>query len=231
LALIADGMGGHAAGEVASQLAAEAVLRTYYAQSARNPAAALRRAFMAANQEVHQAARRNAACAGMGTTCTALAIVGGKAYVAHVGDSRLYLLRDGALRQLTDDHSLVGELVRGGQLSPEQARRHGARNVILRALGRHAAVDVAVLRRPLTLAAGDRFLLCSDGLSDLVTDETMAGILGEAEPEEACRRLIACAMEAGGSDNVTAGVFTIGAARTQQPVRATRMLRLAEAEP
>jgi PPM family protein phosphatase len=229
IALVADGMGGHAAGEVASDIAAMTIPRAYYDQRAADPHTALRRAFQAANDAIHRAAQQDPACRSMGTTCTALAITGGRAYAAHVGDSRLYLFRDGRLTQLTQDHSLVGDLLRAGEITPEQARSHFARNIILRALGLHPTVEVSLLHRPVALRAGDRFLLCSDGLTDLVPNEAIRSILATPEPDAACRRLVERALEAGGTDNITAGVFVVGPPMARPAARATRTHQVMEA--
>ncbi|HJU18571.1 MAG TPA: Stp1/IreP family PP2C-type Ser/Thr phosphatase [Stellaceae bacterium] len=215
LAIVADGMGGHAAGEVASRIAAETVRRLYY-ELGGPPPDVLRTALAAANKAIYQRSATDPACAGMGTTCTVLALRGGNAYLAHIGDSRAYLLRDGALRQISEDHSLVAQLVRDGALSAEEAARSPQRHVILRALGTEPTAEPAVWAQGLPLRPGDAFVLCSDGLTDLVDDRTLAGIVGRLPPCEACEALIAAALAAGGTDNVSVGVFLIGPAR-QQP--------------
>jgi len=211
LALVADGMGGHAAGEVASAIAAEVVSRTYYSRLG-DRHVALRYAFQAANRIINEAARADDRCVGMGTTCTALAIKDGFAYAASVGDSRLYLLRAGQITQVTEDHSLVMAMVKAGALSAEEARSHPSRNVILRALGTQSKVDVDVWPEPLQLHPGDRFVLCSDGLSDLVDDQTIERLALNQEPLEASRALIDAALTAGGYDNITVGIFILAPA-------------------
>lgn len=217
LIFVADGMGGHAAGEVASRMAAETVRRVYYEHDA-PPPAALRRAFEQANRAVHAAAQDDDRLQGMGTTCTALVIRGAEAFTAHVGDSRLYRLHEGAFRQLSEDHSLVGEMLRGGLLTEEDARHHEDRNVITRALGLHATVDVSVSSTAMPVQAGDRFVLCSDGLYDLVDDHEIADAVGHAAPHEAAAQLIDLANARGGYDNITVGVVRIDArASTTRP--------------
>ncbi|MFI4988619.1 MAG: protein phosphatase 2C domain-containing protein [Alphaproteobacteria bacterium] len=208
LALVADGMGGHAAGEVASLLAAETVLRVYFADGAAPPAA-LAAGFAAANRAIYERSRDDPVCAGMGTTCTAIALVGDQGFLAHVGDSRAYLLRDRALTQISHDDSLVGEMVRMGKISPEEARHRADRNVILKALGTAPSVEPAIWREGRPLRAGDVFVLCSDGLSDLVENAAIGDTIARLPPAEACEALIASALAAGGHDNVSVGVFAV----------------------
>ena len=173
LMLVADGMGGHAAGEVASALAVETVRRVYYEHS--GPVSqVLASAFLAANRAILSWAENNPECKGMGTTCTAVAVRNGDAWLAHVGDSRAYLLRDGVMTQLSDDQTLVAQMVREGQLTPEQAQNSPISNVILQALGANADIAHVVWSDPLRLAAGDILVLCTDGLSGIVPDATIA---------------------------------------------------------
>ena len=208
LVVVADGMGGHSAGEVASGMAADVVARVYY-ETRGEPAQALRRAVEEANRQIHQAAAEDAAKHGMGTTCTALALCRGQAYAAHVGDSRLYMLRGGRLYQLSEDHSAVNEMVKLGIITKEQARTHEDKNVILRALGTTPEVEVSVLE-PFAVREGDRYLLCSDGLHDLVLEDEIASILSETEDIHAAgERLITLAKERGGHDNITVGIIAI----------------------
>jgi protein phosphatase len=222
LALVADGMGGHAAGEVASAMAADIILRTYYATPGGDRHGALRQAFQDANRRIHAVAAADPACRGMGTTCTALALLGRRAYVAHVGDSRLYLARGGRIRQLTTDHSLVMELVRAGHINRQQARCRSDRNIILRALGTRPDIDVELWQAPIAVQPGDRFLLCSDGLTDLVPDAEIGRALHALAPAEACRSLLGQAINAGGHDNVTVGVFIAEAPGRSASARDTR---------
>jgi protein phosphatase len=208
LVVVADGMGGHSAGEVASQMAADVVSRLYY-DSPREPGAALKGAVEEANRRIHEAAAADAAKHGMGTTCTALALCAGTAYAAHVGDSRLYMLRAGQLYQLSEDHSAVNEMVKLGIITKEQARTHEDKNVILRALGTTPDVEVSVIE-PFAVREGDRYLLCSDGLHDLVLEHEIAAVLTESEDVHAAgERLITMAKERGGHDNITVGIIRI----------------------
>lgn len=215
LMMVADGMGGHATGEVASEIAVETVRRVYYELAGPVPHV-LASAFLAANRAILSWAESNPECKGMGTTCTAVAIRDDQAWLAHVGDSRAYLLRDGVMTQLSDDQTLVAQMVREGQLTPEQAHNSPVSNVILQALGSNAEVTPVVWSDPLRLAAEDVLILCTDGLSGVVPDETIAQHAGRLPPDEACEALIKAAHAAGAPDNVSVGVFRIVSA-TDRP--------------
>jgi protein phosphatase len=202
LLLVADGMGGHLAGEVASQLAADTVHHIYFATPG-PPGDALVRAFHAANRVVHCLAEEQPRFTGMGTTGTALVLCGGLAFSANVGDSRIYLVRDGAIRQMTSDDSPVGVLVRQGLISAADARHHADKHVIHRAIGAAPAVTVSTWDEPLALRGGDRFLLCSDGLHDVVDEEEILIAVRANTPDVACEQLVALARKRGGYDNIT----------------------------
>jgi serine/threonine protein phosphatase PrpC len=178
-----------------------------------------------ANRRIHEAAAADESKHGMGTTCTALALCQGRAHAAHVGDSRLYMLRAGQLYQLSEDHSAVNEMVKLGIITKEQARTHEDKNVILRALGTTPEVEVSGLE-PFAVREGDRYLLCSDGLHDLVLEDEIASILSETEDiHSAGERLIALAKERGGHDNITvglAGVQSAGRGPGSENLRTTR---------
>ncbi len=198
LVAVADGMGGHRAGEVASATALEA-LRAAVASG--QP---LRDAIEGANDAVLEKSVSDQELAGMGTTLTA-GMLGTDGYlvVGHVGDSRAYLVRDGELTQITDDHSLVEEMVRGGELTREQAEVHPRRSIITRALGIDPEVEVD--EYPIELRPGDRILFCSDGLTTMVRPDEIAGILSrEQDPKRAAQLLVDAANAAGGEDNITA---------------------------
>ncbi len=223
LVLVADGMGGHAAGEVASAAAADVIARVYY-ESAAPPPDALRAAFLEANRVIHEGARQQEGLNGMGTTCTALVLRSGEAWAAHVGDSRLYRCRAGRIERLTEDHSVVSEMVREGLITEEEARHHDQRNVITRALGIHAEVEPTVREAPLALRAGDVFLLSSDGLYDLVEEDEIADIVRQPDIHAAASGLVALANERGGHDNITVGLVHVRAAEGEAEAeeRATR---------
>lgn len=205
LIIVADGMGGHSAGEVASGLAVDVVSRAYYEDDG-DPRSALENAFHEANKAIHKAAESDPGKNGMGTTCTALVLQNGTAISAHIGDSRLYLVREDSIYLMTEDHSAVMEMVKAGLITLEQARHHPEKNVILRAMGSHAEVEVSTWKEPFPVRAGDRFLLCSDGLYDLVEDEEIRRIVMLSTPQTACENLIALAKERGGHDNITVGI-------------------------
>jgi protein phosphatase len=220
---VADGMGGHAAGEVASQVAVEAFESS--TSTGVDDEDDVVEAVRAANQAVLDRAEDEPELAGMGTTLTALALVPGPAdgsgpgelVIANVGDSRAYLFRDGDLTQLTRDHSLVEDLVQEGRLSPEEARTHPQRNILTRVLGNDSEVEPDVFRAD--PVRGDRYLLCSDGLSNEVDEERTAAVLRRlADPDDAARELVRLANENGGRDNITVVVVDVvdddGRART-----------------
>lgn len=198
---VADGMGGHLAGEVASSMAVDAVRRMAAKHDAPS-IAVLRDTVQDAHREILDRALTSPACSGMGTTLSLLWRGGSYVYIAHVGDSRIYRQRGGRLEQITQDHSLVAEMVRGGLITAEQARTHPRRNIITRALGTQGdnAPDLlAADRKP-----GDLWLLCTDGLTGMVSDGDIARTLKETDDlDAAADSLLAQALDAGGRDNVT----------------------------
>lgn len=197
---VADGMGGHRAGEVASAAAVRAVEESF------GGGAPLAEAVAVANAEVFAQARANPEMRGMGTTVTAVQVGQQSWHFAHVGDSRAYLFRDGQLTQVTEDHSLVEELVREGRLTPEEAAVHPQRSIITRALGVDEAVDVDTY--DVDLYAGDRVLMCSDGLTSMLRDASISKILkAQADPQAAADKLVDAANDAGGEDNITVVVI------------------------
>ena len=197
---VADGMGGHRGGNVASALTIESIRE---ARPAWDPSGdPLVQAVRRANRVVFERAAGDSNLRGMGTTVTVLQTSGSEAIVAHVGDSRAYLLREGELRQLTHDHTLVQQMADEGKISEEEARVHPARNIITRSLGVDEDVDVDELR--LDLRAGDRVLLCTDGLTGMLDPDEIRQILeGEEDPQAAADTLVDLAVERGGDDNVT----------------------------
>ena len=199
--LVADGMGGHQAGEVASRGAVETAIERYYADTSRDVGKSLVRAVQAANRQIHAQAQTDPSKSGMGTTLVAAVILGRKVYVANVGDSRAYLINRASMAQITEDHSWVEEQVRAGLLTPEQAKRHPQRNLVTRALGSKPSVDVDLFEGE--VSTGDAILLCSDGLTGRVEDHEIAAIVRDHSPNEAARLLVAAANERGGSDNIT----------------------------
>jgi len=209
LLVVADGMGGSLAGEVASQLAVDCVLREYQ-DGEDSILEDLRRAVESANQIVHDQSVAYPDLRGMGTTCTAVVLRGPEAYLAHVGDSRAYLVRKGSIRQLTQDHSLVAQLVQHRQLTAEQAKSDPRSNVVTRSVGVGAAVEVDAERVKDPLVMGDTVLLCTDGLHGLVRDEEIAAAASQSDLEKACHELIDLAKERGGHDNITVVIARLG---------------------
>jgi|SRR5581483_3681372 len=202
LLAVADGMGGHLAGEVASQLAIEVLPRAYEHHAATAPAAALRSAAEEANRAVWDAGQTDAAHIGMGTTLVAALLRAGLLVVAHVGDSPAFLVRDMVAHRLTRDHSWVAEAVARGQLDQEEAEQHPYRHVLTRALGSVPEVLVD-LSEELTLEPDDVVVLCSDGLLRHVREEEMARVVTERSAQAAAETLVDLANERGGEDNIT----------------------------
>ena len=203
---IADGMGGAKAGEVAAALAADALRETGDGGSGEEAVVTL---IQEANRRVYQRATEDAAASGMGTTMTVALLENGRVRIGHVGDSRAYLIRDGELSQLTDDHSLVGELVRSGKLAPEDAETHPQRSVITRVLGTDPDVDVDTVT--VETRSGDLFLLCSDGLYSMVGNDRILELVerNRRDLDAAAKALVAAANKGGGDDNITVVAFEI----------------------
>jgi PPM family protein phosphatase len=202
---VADGLGGHQGGEVASAAAVEALGAVDGRQfpEPAEAARALAEAIREANTAILDRAAGDPELWGMGTTVTAAAVAGERfLQLAHVGDSRAYLLRDGTLDQLTTDHTVVGELVRRGRLTPDQAAVHPERSILTRAVGLDPRILVDT-PDPVDLQPGDRLLLCSDGLTEAVDDDRIAELLAAADGGDACQALIDAANAAGGPDNIT----------------------------
>lgn len=201
LFVVADGMGGHRAGDFASSFAVEVLLATIREDKNLNPVKIIRTAIETANSRLLVEAAENEDMSGMGTTIVLVTIVGDYAYVANVGDSRLYLIDDRKITQITKDHSLVEEMVRMGEITRDDARNHPDKNIITRALGAGKDVDVDFF--DIRLAAGNVLLLCSDGLSNMVSDEDIRRVVSTSETlEEMGSRLISMANDNGGKDNI-----------------------------
>jgi serine/threonine protein phosphatase PrpC len=216
LVVVADGMGGHAGGEVASSTSVQTI-GEYFGSSNEAPAVLLRGAFEAANERVFRMGNERPDLFGMGTTAVAVLLgADGTAWVAHVGDSRAYRLHLGELERLTDDHSWVQEQVRMERITPEEAEVHPRRNALLRSIGVDPGVEVDV--RQVQIEAGDRLLLCSDGLWGEVDDQTIAGVLASEDPQQGVRRLVELANQAGGHDNVTVAVVALPGGAATQPL-------------
>jgi serine/threonine protein phosphatase PrpC len=211
LVVVADGMGGHIGGQIASGLAVDALREAFLDKRAPgDPRAVLVEGFTRAQQAILDAAVERPDLSGMGTTCTAGIIHGGELTYGHIGDSRLYLLRDGWLTQLTEDHTLVNHLVKAGAITPAQASQHDKRNVLTAALGmRSEEVAADFSNEPVRLQESDVIVFASDGLYGLVTNEEIRSTVQTKSPYEACRTLVNLARERGGPDNITVQIIKI----------------------
>ena len=207
--MVADGMGAHAVGELASKLACDNIPHNYNKMKAIPPADAITKAYKEVGTLIHGRASANREFQGMGTTCSTLLLLPEGALIAHIGDSRVYRVRQHRIDQLSFDHSLAWELVRRNHLSPEEATRAVPRNVITRSLGPDPNIEVDI-EGPLPLEIGDVFLLCSDGLSGHIEDEELGLFAANFHPKDACRYLIALANLRGGQDNITAVIARYG---------------------
>ena len=216
---VADGLGGHLGGEVASRVAVDTLTEETKGDGPDEGIPdRLRSAIQRANAEVSERASKDQRLSGMGTTITAVIAGHDRVFLGHVGDSRAYLLRDGELRALTEDHSLVQRMVREGRLTPEQAEIHPQRSVLTRALG--IDDDLEVDQATVEVTAGDRLLLCSDGLTSMVADELIRKILeGHDDPQAASQALVEAANAAGGQDNITTVVLDVQEAAEPAPAQ------------
>jgi len=209
LFMVADGMGAHAVGELASKMACDLIPHNYMKAKSGTAGEAISKAFRDVSRLINGRAAVNRDFQGMGTTCSALLLLPEGALVAHVGDSRVYRVRDGRIDQLSFDHSLVWELIRRNHLTAEQAKVSIPKNVITRSLGPEADIEVD-LEGPLAVQPGDAFLLCSDGLSGPVTDPELGAFAGNFHPRDACRYLLQLANLRGGYDNITVQIVRLG---------------------
>jgi serine/threonine protein phosphatase PrpC len=206
LFIVADGMGGHRAGREASRLAVETLAETYYSAPEKDVTMSLKRAFEAANSRIYQKSITDPSCSGMGTTCTVLVLKDGTAIAGHIGDSRIYRITRRKVVQVTQDHSRVAELVRRSIITKEQARTHPERSQLYRALGTRPTAEVDYVS-PFRLPRSCHFLLCTDGLSNLVDEDEMHSLVMARSPREACDALVELANERGGTDNITVQVI------------------------
>lgn len=207
LYVLADGVGGAAAGEIVSRYAVDRIVYGYYQDADGTPSGRLRRAIEAANADVYARNRLRADQREMATTVVAAIILGDQLTVANVGDSRAYLVRPDGIEQITSDHSLVAEMVLEGAITPKQAETHPYRHVILRSVGSHATVKVDIFS--CQLALGYVVVLCSDGLTRQVSDEEIAALARAHPPCQAAQRLVALANARGGEDNITVSISRI----------------------
>ena len=202
LAIVADGVGGNAGGEVASSMAVNAIRQCYYDDAESSSLSnSLGRSLRVANHQIVEVSNTTPEYHGMATTCTALVLTQEQVLIAHVGDSRAYRLRGSDFVQLTKDHSLVNELLGKGLITEEESKNHPQGNVITRALGSQDEVEVDIVELP--VERGDCFCLCSDGLSNMVSDQTIAETLYSKSPNESCEILVELARQRGGYDNIS----------------------------
>jgi len=210
LAVVADGMGGYEGGQEASRLAVETVCQSYSAAES-DPQAALLAALQLAHDRIQEYARQHPELLGMGTTCTAVSVTSGNLYFAHVGDSRLYLVRGSVISRLTRDHSYVNRLVENGLIRPEDAESHPQRHILIAALVVGTELVPDCPERPWTLQKDDTLVLCSDGLWGSVSDKEIQKAASSTSPDGACRKLVDLAKERGGPDNITIQILRIAA--------------------
>jgi PPM family protein phosphatase len=209
LAVVADGMGGYEGGQEASRLAVETLVEVYRDSGGDDPQAALVEALQAAHEQIRQYSFAHPELRGMGTTCTAAAIVQDALYYVHVGDTRLYLIRDGQITRVTRDHSYVGRLVESGIISQEEAETHPQRNILTAALGTNPDLIMDSPGQPEPLRPEDVLLICSDGLWGLVRDSEILDAVENKSAEQAGRELIELARERGGPDNITVEILRL----------------------
>lgn len=209
LAIVADGMGGYEGGQEASRLAVDTVRELYDRDFRGDPKRTLVSAFQSAHENILRFALEHPQFYGMGTTCTAVAILGSQLAFAHVGDSRLYLVRGGSITRLTRDHSYVNRLVETGIVRSEDAESHPQRHILTAALGSGPEIIPDVPEEVITLEQGDLLILCTDGLWSLVSDQELAEVARKYPPREACLRLVQMAIERDAPDNVTVQILRV----------------------
>ena len=207
--VVCDGMGGHVGGATASQTAIKCILQYFEQEVNPNPIVALEKAISFANQQIFGLAQQDPSLKGMGTTCTVLLCKKDKIYIAHVGDSRIYINTDNKLYRITKDHSFVQKLVDAGQLEDSEMETHPRKNELTKALGIAANVEVEVAENPILPKSGDKFLMCSDGLCGLVNDLTIANTINNTVGLDAVNELIQLAENAGGNDNISVDIIDI----------------------
>jgi serine/threonine protein phosphatase PrpC len=208
LLMVADGMGGHKGGQVASSLAVDVVRNKFLEADSDDARSVLIDSFQAAHRTIIEASHDSTDLDGMGTTCCAAILKNGQLVFGSIGDSRLYLIREGSVQPLTEDHTVVNALIKQGVLSPEEARHHEQRNVLTAALGSEAST-IAGDFNSIPVQAGDTFLMCSDGLHGLVTDQEMGEVVDSQPLTDACRQLIELAKDRGGPDNITVQLLRV----------------------
>lgn len=225
LALVADGMGGHSSGEIASKMAADIIARNYF-DANHAVLNSLNRAFEKANKTIFQKADRNPALKGMGTTCTAVILLNDQIYLGHVGDSRAYLFKGDKLIQLSNDHTYVQHLLDTGKISQEESLSHPQRNVITRAMGTAPKLQADFSRHALSFEQGDKLLICSDGLYEYIKSEELKEILSAENLNESAQSLINLAKQRGGHDNISVLIAETFSTNAEQAAKQTQKIQL-----
>ncbi len=210
IAVVADGMGGYEGGQEASRIAVETIQQLCTSAEGDNPQQLLLEGLKTAHQKIQEYANEHPALMGMGTTCTAIALVKTHLYYAHIGDSRLYLLRGEKLSRITHDDSYVNRLVETGVICPEEAENHPHRHILTAALGASPEINPEWPSSPLVLETGDTLMLCTDGLWGLVNDTEVKNFMGMGSVDDVCRKLVQLARDRGGPDNITVLTLRIG---------------------
>jgi PPM family protein phosphatase len=209
LAIVADGMGGHEGGQEASRIAVEAIQEVFAETAGADPQSLLLTGFQTAHQRILQYVDGHPELYGMGTTATAIALVDNQLFYAHVGDSRLYLVRGADISRVTHDHSYVGRLVENGVISSVEAETHPQRHILTAALGAGGEVSPETPLQPIGLQKGDVLVLCTDGLWGLLSENEIQNVVAGSEPLEACQALIKMTKDRGGPDNITVQVIRV----------------------
>jgi PPM family protein phosphatase len=211
LVLVADGVGGHVGGWIASRLAAQTIRDVFLSSESDNPRDVLIEGYLQAHREIQEYARVQPDLAGMATTCTSGVLRGGQLTLGHIGDSRLYLIRSGRATQISRDHTVVNDLLRDGSITAEEALTHERKHVLSAALGVGLTLAADFPEEPLSLEGGDILVFCSDGVHGLVNDEELASVTADQPLADACKELVAWARVRGGPDNITVQLIRISA--------------------
>lgn len=219
--MVADGMGGHQAGEVASKMATEIISTEYFKSVNGSIEKTLAKVFTLANKNILAAATADASKKGMGTTCTALIVAGNQVYYAHVGDSRAYFIKNKNIGRITTDHTYVQELIKAGTITIAEAEKHPQRNILTNAMGTKPQIRVDTGQCNFLFEENDKLMICSDGLYDYLEDAEIAGIVNDKPVEEAAEQLIAEAKKRGGHDNITVVLAEKTSVVTAKPVKDT----------
>jgi len=224
--IVADGMGGHQAGEVASRMATDIVCREYYNQNNSTVEKSLEKALTLANKTIFEKASSQTAFQGMGTTCTVLVVIDQDVYYAHVGDSRAYIQKSGSIMQITQDHTYVQQLVNSGDITAAEAAEHPKRNILTNAMGTKAELRIDTGKSKYNLENNDRLLLCSDGLYDYLNDEELNKILIENGIKNAASAMVGQAKARGGHDNITVVLAERKKSNEETELKSTRDVEL-----